>query len=504
MLSDCMTAALGVNITQHVQSSCSPDKTIPQHLHKLTEHSYQLSLPRISPMADLSHTCTTRFSRIRMSECFAEILPVELLQEVFFEYCREMVPIIRGRAGPLRLSHVCGRWRQVAISTPGLWARMSVELDRHRSHHSSPALLKLWLQRSLPLPIALYIVGSATPDPPAGTNILLAILLEHIHRWGHLHWSIKDNNTAEQFLQYSIAKETVLESLDIRIWRRCSDDQIERFPLVLRSFKHLRRLTYYARDMPMALFSLPLIQLTHLNLSCAIPMDACQRLLTRCPNLVELSVMDIQGPVADISATKIALPDLTSCSLNSFQCNIGTLLAQLICPKVRSLSLHCPCSLHGDWRNFDTFFTQSRCHPEIFTFYDAETLDDDLACLLAMPNLQLVWKLNLICHNLSDQTLAVLTGGGSYAPALPLLRALRLSPCYSTDGKLAEMISSRWNGIPNSPGYPLVYAEVDFGLPSLTSDLEEERRAAIHKAHKEDIMCFRRVKDEGLVLSCFY
>ncbi|RDB25754.1 hypothetical protein Hypma_006254 [Hypsizygus marmoreus] len=433
------------------------------------------------------------------TSCFVGTLPVEILQEIFFECVGETDGYIIGEgAAPFVLSHVCRHWRKVAISTPALWTDMFVELDQRRTHHSHPLLVNLWLQRSGTLPLTLNIADLLSPDPSAEENPVFALLLAHIHRWRHVEWFIWGGSTAKLFLHKTLNNgETLLESLTIST-QGCTDEQSELFPFALQSFTRLRRLTYASNTLT-SVFNLPLSQLTHLRLS-SVPLDICGRVLTRCAKLEEIAFMDISQPLGDMTTTIIYLPELVSCTFQSYESNIGALLMQFDSPKLRSLVLYCNYSLQGEINTLETFVARAGCKLRTFIFHDKDLSEDELERLLAQPALESIQILELSCDNISDQILGELTAGDD-GQILPLLKTIILEPCCSSDGKLAAMISSRWSEMGNFAGRALAHVDVTFQLPSSIVPTRYGGREAIRLAHKNDIMCFQHFIDQGLDLS---
>ncbi|KAF7310235.1 F-box domain-containing protein [Mycena indigotica] len=104
-------------------------------------------------------------SRQRCSQSQAHIstLPTELLGHIFIEVCRAMVPNVlafdpsHGYFGPqfwhFQCSYVCVYWRQVALSTPQLWAFIDFSTPRRtklcfRRAKTAPLVIACRLRRS--------------------------------------------------------------------------------------------------------------------------------------------------------------------------------------------------------------------------------------------------------------------------------------------------------------------------------------------------------------------
>ncbi|THU88144.1 hypothetical protein K435DRAFT_730140 [Dendrothele bispora CBS 962.96] len=89
-------------------------------------------------------------------------LPNEILGGIFAASCSDngllitAVPKGKISAPTLVLSHVCFLWREIIISTPSLWARMSVDLI-YAVNERAQSLVKLYLTRSRPAPLTCKI-----------------------------------------------------------------------------------------------------------------------------------------------------------------------------------------------------------------------------------------------------------------------------------------------------------------------------------------------------------
>ncbi|KAJ7019460.1 hypothetical protein C8F04DRAFT_895091, partial [Mycena alexandri] len=92
-------------------------------------------------------------------------LPVEITQEIFiqclpFDQCRPFVTQVETYT-PLTLLGVCREWRDIALSTPELWAALSLHFDPVPSGVSAPKLnqvnayIEKWLDRATNRPLSL-------------------------------------------------------------------------------------------------------------------------------------------------------------------------------------------------------------------------------------------------------------------------------------------------------------------------------------------------------------
>ncbi|KAJ7489447.1 hypothetical protein FB451DRAFT_1023911 [Mycena latifolia] len=84
-------------------------------------------------------------------------LPPEITSEIFLHclptsYTDREWNSVESSEAPMLLSHVCRRWREVAISTHALWAAIEFNAP-------SPELFTTWLERAGGYPLALNLHG---------------------------------------------------------------------------------------------------------------------------------------------------------------------------------------------------------------------------------------------------------------------------------------------------------------------------------------------------------
>lgn len=101
-------------------------------------------------------------------------LPPELLARVF----AHVRPIWRSSPAFERVaSHVCARWRDIAIALPNLWNTINLDVPPHSP--SALHRLSTYISRSNPFPLDLFISCHTT-------DLVLDLLLPHASRWRQL------------------------------------------------------------------------------------------------------------------------------------------------------------------------------------------------------------------------------------------------------------------------------------------------------------------------------
>ncbi|KAF5324593.1 hypothetical protein D9611_004082 [Ephemerocybe angulata] len=136
-------------------------------------------------------------------------LPNEILSTIFLEVQRN------GKANGVRatevtMSHVCSRWRDIALTLPPLWNVFQHCQARSRSSvQSTEERLRAYLERSGDLPFDLWI-DFTTKRNLRGHRLLslLHIVIPHLHRCRVLHLLSDQNHPLHEF-QKSLATASV-------------------------------------------------------------------------------------------------------------------------------------------------------------------------------------------------------------------------------------------------------------------------------------------------------
>ncbi|KAJ7148434.1 hypothetical protein C8R43DRAFT_1008943 [Mycena crocata] len=86
-------------------------------------------------------------------------LPTEITSEIFLHSLPlyPLRPPMTGRLSPTTLTHVCRRWRSVALATPALWRAMTVACVATENVETQKDVLKSWLTRSGCFPLSIRL-----------------------------------------------------------------------------------------------------------------------------------------------------------------------------------------------------------------------------------------------------------------------------------------------------------------------------------------------------------
>ncbi|KAJ7066249.1 hypothetical protein C8F01DRAFT_1122796 [Mycena amicta] len=170
-------------------------------------------------LAQLFNEATTRRDELQGMVAAHEALvapmrrvPDDVLRVIFVHTLPERRnTALDSSEGPLLLSRVCKYWRELALTTPRLWASMHLVVapdapdDWHPSQRNFQELLhsqmEIWLERSaaVPLAISMHISFRRYAPPVVGTSEMsrsprpspfLSALLGAVKRWGSIQLNL--------------------------------------------------------------------------------------------------------------------------------------------------------------------------------------------------------------------------------------------------------------------------------------------------------------------------
>ncbi|KAF7331285.1 F-box domain-containing protein [Mycena kentingensis (nom. inval.)] len=96
---------------------------------------------------------------------------------------------LSGDEGPLLVAQICKFWREIALTTPRLWASMHLSIPGDDSQLRSAMIevVATWLKRSGAVPLSFTIMNSrGFYDPFSGSEAVLKLLTSVAGRWGSL------------------------------------------------------------------------------------------------------------------------------------------------------------------------------------------------------------------------------------------------------------------------------------------------------------------------------
>lgn len=285
------------------------------------------------------------------------LLP-EILQEIF-HHCLPTAhnAVMSVDEAPLVLGRVCSQWRQVAYSTPKLWASIHIvatvpdRLGMARRH-----FISAWLSRSgtLPLSISMFVYESGPPlllKAPIAKSYLDLLAL-YAHRWQSIHFNCVSVDPMKFFNRFRATDVPLLESLYID-GTHYSPESFEVSPL---SKENSILQAPLLHDLSMSPYYPHILELrvrwediTGLDLqeSWTLDFGVVTKVLALCPNLRNCAVSGLtpgdEGPLVPPKSemTGLVLPKLQALRVmnNSFYSdNTFRLFENLITPALRHLT----------------------------------------------------------------------------------------------------------------------------------------------------------------------
>lgn len=118
-----------------------------------------------------------------------DILPVEILQEIFLEYSPPKYDHLSERMSIIAPSHVCQHWRSVALRTPELWTYILLKFRHLKDIDREVECAREWLLRSSARPISIIVDTDAVSIESVSDMMVesaIEVLVPCSHRWRDL------------------------------------------------------------------------------------------------------------------------------------------------------------------------------------------------------------------------------------------------------------------------------------------------------------------------------
>jgi len=405
----------------------------------------------------------TYINRCRSLEAPIRRIPPEVLTEIFLACCSELnyfpeANWIDAHIPALTLAAVCKNWRDVALSTPRIWAGIACS-----SNILSTRLLyafDLCLRRSKDAPLVLNLEVTFHRKQDSA----LRALVGQSHRWSSLRLYRAYHDDAISPLS-SIYAFPLLEKLEI-----CGPVRL--FELIMPGLKNAPRLNTlqimkYRLNEP---FSQTLVQ----NLIKTVPWaqirslemefmegGSAMRFLRMCPALVNLSISSPGSRVP--SADTLTLASLLSLDLSFVDFRgqvlipeLSSTLDHLTLPALKSLTLSPPLStIHFNSNNgvlwpldqFADFFSRSQCCLTSFYVHNVPISDETLVAFLcfmpSLTNLKINQTETAITPAVTDFSLTSMHHSPGIIPSLKYL-SITVHTATFIPGVFISMVRSRW------------------------------------------------------------
>ncbi|KZP25541.1 hypothetical protein FIBSPDRAFT_733929, partial [Athelia psychrophila] len=162
-------------------------------------------------------------------------------------------------------SHICQRWRHIALSTPELWAYINVEIGSARSKPGNMAhrlaCTQSWISRTAGYPLSIQL-SWLTDGRKEDWDSLLDIVIPHTARWQSFKIHISQNHHEHHL---AAIKHNLPMLYDLSIWiapLSVLDGETVAFDL-FEIAPQLRQVTIAIGRMAIHELRLPWAQLTH-------------------------------------------------------------------------------------------------------------------------------------------------------------------------------------------------------------------------------------------------
>ncbi|KAJ7124115.1 hypothetical protein C8R43DRAFT_1135695 [Mycena crocata] len=270
----------------------------------------------------------------------ARRLPEDIIRGVFMA----ALPSTRNAAlvpdeAPLLLCQICASWRQIALTTPRLWASMHIVVPTQKQMHQLTKMVNTWFTRSGTVPLAITMVSSRTGDPTGDLSPLTSILGAASRRWKDIRLDVY----SDYFMPFlaSLSPEDVpsLQTLFLGLSVRASYTESDPPKLQILATQSLQSVTisgseYYLQS-PVAWGLLKNLTITWYG-GGSPSYKTLLSILERC-KLLETCEVFVTGPCEP--TTSFSLPHLLHLSISgdgAFPVNAPELFGKLHLPALRS------------------------------------------------------------------------------------------------------------------------------------------------------------------------
>lgn len=297
-------------------------------------------------------------------------LPYEILA-LFFQVC---VTQDKGQPNqffhdtskaPWKLTHICARWRAVAIRTPSLWTTIRVSVDAletpERSEEDVTSLLVSYLQRSQPLPLSLVLMSEdSLPEH------ILQPILDTVQRWHDVFiFTHPDDLRRFNGIRGRLPELQALQIIPTRL-----GEPFDAPPAMFEIAPKLDTLSLGGHALDLH-FALPWAQVRSFEANYIDPADVLHLL----PSMPDLAVLKLgrelpEQPPEDVEGVMVTLSHVHTFTLNVVEGQHASghpddLLSHLIFPALSDLEVEC--DVEESIENVRSFIERSECRIEALT-----------------------------------------------------------------------------------------------------------------------------------------
>jgi len=231
MISDEFRATVNILCTM---SSLSCDELLLRIQKRLSGDERLTDLERLNTqmtrlqvsLRSITQTRNDLISEIVSSGSFPSILdelPVEILQHIF-RLCLKAYPTIYSSEAPILLTHICRKWRSIALDTPDLWSTLHIVIpEAGYSFDQLPSRcdriqqgMQVFLDRSRSMPLTLSMFSQnidRSQDDAVEISRAFELLVSHCTRWKSLVLRVPSQSQLAVFQMLNEKDLQLLESL---------------------------------------------------------------------------------------------------------------------------------------------------------------------------------------------------------------------------------------------------------------------------------------------------
>ena len=393
---------------------------------------------------------TAEITEYRISLAPHKKLPPEILGRIF-QYCiadMTLVPPLRHEdlGNLLHLCHICSYWRRVALGTPTLWNRISVQIGFGLYSSDILDVATTLLSRSgvsTPLSIRLAVFPRHDFVPKDPVQVLIN---PYINRYQEITLELSPISFLP-LLRLPVGSAEVLEVLDLEFFDSDSDYSLDgdfwlNILAVFNSAPRLRSVTLRSFDIfdGPELLQLASSQLTSLHfVDTPLNPDICHAMLRQCPNLINCTMCiksygGIEESLADLDP--IVVLNLRQLKLELwFETSFTPFLRPLVLPALKDFGLTGHHNLQYD--AFKSLHSRSSFDLERVALTGTVIDGSDVESLL--QHMPFLVELDIRSQRTFDRPTLDMIVKGNLVPKLEIVNFASLLPNVALN-----IIQSRW------------------------------------------------------------
>lgn len=410
-------------------------------------------------------------------------LSPEILSAIFieshhsFDNSRSRRP--RAYGAPLVWMGVCKRWKDIALTSPQLWACLEFSLSPNNNSSLDLLMVGEWLARAKSCPLSLTLEYSGTYHP------VINVFKSHCHHWQHIDFLLPGEIYAS--IDPANGSLAMLRTLKISFHRSWLSPPLQ-------GFEHAPLLCNFTLGSGLVSdrIKVPWSQLTQFSIHLQ-PRDF--DILHYLPNVVELSLRFggcVWPAVSSISPiTFLRLRTLQVKSRGVRDDNDTPFLDYFVLPALCDMTFECDAKSSTSWGPQVLSFVSRSSTIECITLRNAHLTHDELvASIRALPLLQklLIDEEERSDYVTNDFLHLLRVGPGNPEPLAPKLTFIGIYGFYYQfdDEVFVDMVESRWR---------LAHPVANLKTVSLRLERTLERKAAAR---------LDKMKEEGLIVHMLY